>query len=85
MALLIWLVIGLGLGIFDGQVQKCNGEDVAGSILVGSLAAIASGYGTTWIRGSGLDNLEPSSMVVAFMGGLTALLARRVVGALSRR
>ncbi|MGM0401911.1 MAG: GlsB/YeaQ/YmgE family stress response membrane protein [Chloroflexota bacterium] len=76
MGLLTWLIVGAIAGWLAGQVVQGSGFGLLGNIVVGVIGALLGGWlaGTLFNVPGGISGFNLSTLVIAFLGAVVALL-----------
>ncbi len=79
--LLIWLIVGLIAGWLAGVVMRGGGYGVVGDIIVGIVGAIIGGFlaGTVFGIPDAVNGVNPTSIVVAFIGAVILIAILRAL------
>lgn len=77
MSMIVWILLGLGLGLIASKVVSTTGEGTVVDILLGVVGAIVFGwlfnfFGGTGVTGFDIDSLY--SVAAAAAGGIIFLL-----------
>jgi uncharacterized membrane protein YeaQ/YmgE (transglycosylase-associated protein family) len=81
MGILSWIIVGLIAGWLAGMVVKGSGFGVIGDIVVGIIGAVVGGLIATNLFGvqGAMDGINFTSILVAFLGAVLAVLIARAV------
>ena len=81
MNLLAWIVVGLIAGWLAGMVMKRGGYGLLGDIVVGILGALIGGFAAAAVFGipDAVNGINPTSIVVAFIGALVLVAILRAL------
>ena len=81
MGLLAWIVVGAIAGWLAGQVVKGSGFGLIGDIVIGVIGALVGGWlaGTFFKVEDAISGFNPTTIVVAFLGAVVALLIVRML------
>ncbi len=81
MGILSWIVVGAIAGWLSGMVMKGRGFGLLGDILVGVIGGVVGG----WLAGlifnlmDVVNGINPTSILVAFLGAIILILVLRAV------
>ncbi|HLG89000.1 MAG TPA: GlsB/YeaQ/YmgE family stress response membrane protein [Alphaproteobacteria bacterium] len=77
MSMIVWILLGLGLGLIASKVVSTTGEGTVVDILLGIVGALLGGWLFDVFGGSGVGGFNTGSIysAVAAMLGAIALLA----------
>lgn len=80
MNLLLWVILGAGLGIVGHFVDASRAKGgLIGSILFGIAGALSGGVTALYLFGTGFSTLDVWTLILALSGGLLVLLLHRTV------
>jgi uncharacterized membrane protein YeaQ/YmgE (transglycosylase-associated protein family) len=81
MGILSWIIVGLIAGWLAGMVVKGSGFGVVGDIIVGIIGAIVGGLIAQNFFGAqaAVNGINLTSIVVAFLGAVLAVVIARAV------
>jgi uncharacterized membrane protein YeaQ/YmgE (transglycosylase-associated protein family) len=88
MGILAWLVVGFVAGALARWVTGATKQGCVATIVVGILGALIGGALYRWATGSEadtFDELDLTSLVLAFLGSVLLLLVLQAIGSRSRR
>lgn len=81
MGLLSWIIVGLIAGWLAGVVMKGGGYGVLGDIILGIIGALVGGFlaSALFNVGSPLSGINPTTLVVAFLGAIVVVAIVRAL------
>jgi len=81
MGLLSWIVVGAIAGWLTGLVMRGHGFGLIGNILVGVAGGLVGGWlaGALLHMSNMLNGINPTSILVAFLGAVVLVLVIRLV------
>lgn len=82
MGLLAWIIVGLIAGWLTGQVMRGGGYGVVGDIILGIVGGIVGGFiaGAVFGIPDAVNGINPTSVIVAFIGAVIVVAIVRAVG-----
>ena len=75
MSFIAWLVLGLIAGFIGSKVVNKSGSGIFMDMILGIIGAVVGGYIFTLFGASGVNGLNPYSLLVAVLGSILALVA----------
>ncbi len=86
MGIISWLVVGLIAGWLAGQVMKGGGYGLIGDIIVGVVGALLGGFlaGQIFNVPDALTGINPTTIIVAFIGAIILIAILRALPGRSR-
>ena len=87
MGILSWIVVGLIAGWLAGMVMKGGGFGCIGDIVVGVIGGVVGGFIASYFFhiGDPMSGINPTSILIAFLGAVLLLLVLRLLGGSRRR
>ena len=79
MSIVAWVLIGLILGLIASKVVNATSQSVIVNVLLGAIGAVAGGLVFHSAEGSGIDDFEPLSLVVAVVGAFVMLVVKHAL------
>lgn len=74
MSILGWIALGLLGGAVCGWIAGLRGRDLLGDVVGGTLGAVLGGVLASVLLGLDVTGIEPTSLVVAGIGGLLLIV-----------
>jgi uncharacterized membrane protein YeaQ/YmgE (transglycosylase-associated protein family) len=87
MSILSWIVVGLLAGWLAGMVVKGGGFGLIGNLIVGVIGGLLGGFIASYFFhiGDPMSGINPTSILIAFLGAVLLLLVLRLLGGSRRR
>ncbi len=80
MNLLLWVLLGVGLGLVGHLVDASPAKGgLIGSVLFGIAGALSGGVTALFLFGTGFSTVDIWTIIIALSGGLLVLLFHRTV------
>jgi len=87
MGILSWIVVGLIAGFLAGVVVKGGGYGCIGDVVIGVIGGLLGGFIASYFFhiGDPMSGINPTSILIAFLGAVLLLLVLRLLGGSRRR
>ena len=81
MSLIVWILLGLGLGLFASKILSTTGEGTVVNILIGIVGAVIVGSVYDFFGGTGVTGFDSGSLCsagAAVIGAVILLAVYRI-------
>ena len=85
MSMIVWILLGLVLGLVASKIVSTTGEGTVVDILLGIVGAVIGGWLFTLFGGSGLSGFNLDSVYSAGIAAIGAIVALALYRAFFRR
>ena len=85
MSMIVWILLGLVLGLIASKIVSTTGEGTVVDILLGIVGAVIGGWLFNLFGGSGLSGFNIDSLYSAGLAGIGAIIALALYHAFFRR
>ena len=85
MLLIIWIVLGVALGLIASKIVSTTGEGTVVDILLGIIGAVIGGWLFAQFNGSGVTGFDIDSVYSAGMAAIGAIVVLALYHAFFRR
>ena len=85
MSMIVWILLGLVLGLAASKIVSTTGEGTVVDILLGIVGAVIGGWLFTLFGGSGLSGFNLDSVYSAGVSAIGAIIALALYHAFFRR
>jgi len=85
MSMIVWILLGLVLGLVASKIVSTTGEGTVVDILLGIVGAVIGGWLFTLFGGSGLSGFNLDSVYSAGVAAIGAIVALALYHAFFRR
>jgi uncharacterized membrane protein YeaQ/YmgE (transglycosylase-associated protein family) len=87
MGILSWIVVGLIAGFLARVVVKGGGYGCIGDVIIGMIGGLLGGFIASYFFhiGDPMSGINPTSILIAFLGAVLLLLVLRLLGGSRRR
>jgi uncharacterized membrane protein YeaQ/YmgE (transglycosylase-associated protein family) len=86
MGILAWIIVGIIAGWLAGVVMKGSGYGVVGDIILGIVGALVGGFlaGALFGIPDPISGVNPSTLIIAFLGAVVVVALVRALPGRSR-
>jgi uncharacterized membrane protein YeaQ/YmgE (transglycosylase-associated protein family) len=87
MGILSWIVVGVIAGFLARVVVKGGGYGCIGDVIIGMIGGLLGGFIASYFFhiGDPMSGINPTSILIAFLGAVLLLLVLRLLGGSRRR
>jgi uncharacterized membrane protein YeaQ/YmgE (transglycosylase-associated protein family) len=78
MSVVVWLLLGLVVGLLSGLIAVGSNRDLAASVAVASVGALLAGFLTSIFNGLDATGIEPVSLIASVLGAMLLVAVLRV-------
>jgi uncharacterized membrane protein YeaQ/YmgE (transglycosylase-associated protein family) len=85
MNMIVWMLLGLGLGLLASKIVSATGEGTVVDILIGGVGAVSGGWLYNLFGGTGMTGFDIGSVYSAGAAAIGAIVLLAVYGISFRR